>query len=196
MKFLRDLVAKAPKSSGELESAVETIAAEIADLEQRHALLRAALVSAPFEQSADEVAAMRAKVRDLADDIEFAKATKAEAERRRDEAKQSETAEAVARRMADARKDWDALLEAWLAYEAGLDAAAAQLATIRRLYNSVAKANGYAVEHGRPDLQLRNQVSEQTGLLANRLAGLKEASPAPDMKRLVETGRTHVGAAK
>lgn len=166
MKFFEKLAGRKPKQATDYEALLASIDEEIADLEGRHALLKAALPGAAFEKSSEEVAAMRERVRALEGDIEFAKTTRDEAERRREAAASEEARAALVAQMEAAKADQRALKDAYIAYHEAASELVRQVKTIQDLRSKLVQWSHTVAAAGHGDMQ----VHDPFGLLRQQIA--------------------------
>lgn len=174
MKFLDKL--RGVKTSAEYEVALGEVNASIVASDELLATLKHALRSAPFNSGADEIKAMRQRIRDLEDEIDYAKGVAAETAIRRDQARELEIIAEVDRRMAAARNDTDQLRKLWGKFDAAIAAAEAPLGAIRALHEKVSTANSYARQMGHPELCVSVSQIEATEKIRNMIRNLDEQS--------------------
>lgn len=167
MKFLEKLSGRKATKAADLELTIAEIETEIADTEGRLAVLKDALVSAPFEKSPAEVQAMRERVRQLADDIEFSKGVLAEAEARREAAKSEEKFEAIKAKLEVAKSDQGKLRDAYLTFHEQALALVGTVKRIRDLRKGITDANSEAHQAGFGSLSVADPWSLLRGVVAH-----------------------------
>lgn len=165
MKFLEKLSGRKATKAADLELTIAEIETEIADTEGRLAVLKDALVSAPFEKSPADVQAMRERVRQLADDIEFSKGVLAEAEARREAAKSEEKFDAIKAKLEVAKSDQAKLRDAYVSFHEQMLALVGTAKLIRDLRKGIADANHEAHLAGFGSLSVADPWSLLRGIV-------------------------------
>lgn len=166
MKFLDKL--RGVKSSADYEIALGEAQVAIADTTGRLATLKDALRSAPFSSSEEEVRALRQRIRDLEDDLEYAKAVAVEIDERRRQAAAAEDRAEVDRLIADAQPDLRKHAELCAGYVEELEWMAKSFIELERVQRRLFEVNDKLVSRGYPGDKLPFRQL-QTGQAINQL---------------------------
>ena len=177
--MLKELMAKlrGAKTSAEWGVAIADLEASVEATSTNLTLLRAALKSAPFEKTEDEVAALRQRVRDNDDELEFLNNALEEARNRQKAAAENERRTEAEGAIDGARKDLAKLRRLWTEFENAMNTAAALLEDSQRLHFAVLEANEAAARAGFPQLKLPLPGQENSTEVMNKLAVVRSAIP-------------------
>lgn len=178
--MLKELMAKlrGARSAAEWDLAIADIETSITGATGNLGLLRTALRSAPFEQTEDEVRALRDRVRETEDEVGFLEGALEEARRRRTEAGQREDRAAVERLVEEAQADLRKQADMVANYIATLDKMAKSFVELDRVQRRLGDVNAELVRRGYPEDQLRffpawpGNVEAQINHMAQTLGGV------------------------
>lgn len=192
--MLKELMAKlrGAKSAAQWAEAIAELQGSVESTGRNLTLLRAALKSAPFEKTEDEVAALRQRVRDNEDELHFLEGALEEAHRRHGEAVEAEKRSAIEAMMSEAEANWAELGRVWSDFDKHIAAAIRAAQRAADLGQSIKAANAKAVSADFGNLELRLPATNPARLV-EVLRDINTTSGGEAMAKWKADGRMRKG---